>query len=283
MTTTPRPLFRRIVVGFDSAGEPQMLIETATRLARATRAAIHGVFVEDNRVMALAELPFVKVVHAPGSASAHIGAERMRAAITREAAACESLLSQSARRAQLAWSFGRTQGAFREQLERAADAGDLILVRADPHAGPAVSDALAVARSPRSKAAGLVVVPRLARPVRGPLALLAAGDKAPLQPLQLAASLAQERREPLTVLLVAPSQAAMAELEAALGQARVQRPLTVHRLIGGALDHLTHLLRDLGASLVAADLEGELFRNEAAALAVIAAAAAPVVLLRESA
>ncbi|WP_342643260.1 hypothetical protein [Rhodoligotrophos ferricapiens] len=278
--TTRSARFRRIVVGFDSAGEPHLLVETATSIARATRSAVHGVFVEDATLTTLADLPFVRLVQAPGAGPGQVTRERMQAAIQREATACERALSQSARRARLHWSFDRAHGLLRDEIETSAEAEDLVLVRADPHTGTTVLQALAAARSPRFKGAGLVVVPRLARPVRGPLALLSAADRFSPNVVQFAASLADARRENLGVLLVAPDEAAMTRLGSELHEAALHRPITIYRLIGGQLSHLAGLLREIGASLVTADLSGSPFRDDPTALALLSAAAAPVILLR---
>ena len=52
----------RIVVALDAASEHRAAIDTAARLAARWDAHLHGVFVEDDDLIRLAHLPFVRVV-----------------------------------------------------------------------------------------------------------------------------------------------------------------------------------------------------------------------------
>lgn len=275
--------FRRVVVGFDSSADPDNLLQAATKLARATRAQIHGLFIEDRSALALAELPFVRVVHYSGATAGQAAtAQNMRAAMIRAAATCEAALSQSARQAKLSWSFGRASGAFHEQIEALAEAGDLIVVHADPYARSAVFGAFALARRPHSKVAGVVVVPRLRRPICGPLAILTERDPAPARTLQLAAELASDRNEALTLILVADDDAGFTSLASLVDALPRPRRIRIHHLRGIGIHRLSSMLRDLAPSLITADLRAPLFEDDASALALIEAAAAPAVLLGET-
>jgi nucleotide-binding universal stress UspA family protein len=54
-----RPI-ERVVVPLDAASEHRTAIETAARLAARAKAALHGVFVEDEDLLRLASLPFAR-------------------------------------------------------------------------------------------------------------------------------------------------------------------------------------------------------------------------------
>jgi nucleotide-binding universal stress UspA family protein len=63
-----RPI-ERVVVPLDAASESQTAIETAARLAARTKAPLHGIFVEDEDLLYLAQLPFARQV-TPGAGAA---------------------------------------------------------------------------------------------------------------------------------------------------------------------------------------------------------------------
>ena len=54
------PTIRRIVVPLDAAAENRAAIETAVRLAARAKAALHGIFIEDEELLHVAALPFTR-------------------------------------------------------------------------------------------------------------------------------------------------------------------------------------------------------------------------------
>ena len=52
----------RVVVALDAVSENRATIDTAARLAARWRARLHGVFVEDDDLLRLANLPFARQV-----------------------------------------------------------------------------------------------------------------------------------------------------------------------------------------------------------------------------
>jgi len=54
------PPIERVVVPLDAASENRTAIDTAARLAARNEAPLHGIFVEDQDLLRLAELPFVR-------------------------------------------------------------------------------------------------------------------------------------------------------------------------------------------------------------------------------
>ena len=279
MTRSRSPRFTRIVVGFDSADEPQPLLQSVTVLARATRARVVGLFVEETNMMALADLPIVRFVQVGGGSSTTLNADRMRSALARQAAACEAALSRVAEQARLEWSFSRSRGSLREQITEQAEQGDLLVVRADPYNDQAALQALDLARQACHRASGVMVIPRLARAIRGPVALVTAGDANPLAAVALAAQVAQERREPLTVVLAAPNADMLKSIEDELRQFEFRGRVMVQRLVSPRVSQVAALLREIGPSLITANLHGGLFDDDQVALGMIKAAAAPVILL----
>ncbi len=99
----------RIVVPLDAASESRTAIETAARLAARSQAKLHGIFIEDEDLLHLANLPFVRQV------TLHTGSETFdREQIERQwraaAARARADLSVAAAQHGVAWSFETVRG-----------------------------------------------------------------------------------------------------------------------------------------------------------------------------
>ncbi len=106
-------------------------METAITLAAAVGASLIGLFVEDTNLVRLGGLPLASVTSALTGARRPLAAGEMERALRVEAAWLEQLLSESAARTRIAWSFVVTRGEiFAEAASRDAD---LIVLGARVH------------------------------------------------------------------------------------------------------------------------------------------------------
>ncbi|HJU18729.1 MAG TPA: Lon-insertion domain-containing protein [Stellaceae bacterium] len=103
----------RVVVPFDAASDTHNAIAAAVRLAAHAKARLHGVFIEDEDLLHLADLPFARhVTWAAGSAP--LSDQEIARQLRGAAARVRQELEAAARRNRVEWSF--------EVLRLAADA-----------------------------------------------------------------------------------------------------------------------------------------------------------------
>lgn len=174
----------RVVVGLDVFASVESAIEVATRLARASRAELAGLFVEDEALFSAARLPFAAIVGHTGTLRSfdRAGLERqLRAAQARARRA----LTGAAEGARLTWSFQVTRGGVLVQLMSSARRHELIVLGGSGAPQGAPHSTLAVLGDRFALDNGLLeVATRVAREQAAELVvLLQAGADAPSRAL----------------------------------------------------------------------------------------------------
>jgi hypothetical protein len=213
----------RILVALDARPESLRSLERTVALAAELGAEIAALFIEDEELMRLCDLPVVEVTLRGGTVR-RPEAATLRREVRARASAARKALERAAVTRRVAWSFQITRGRIREEVERGSPGTDVVTLR----------------RSTRwRRSTGR------AAPVVG--AVLEGDDR---RPLALAARLAQASGAPLLVLVPEPDLAdpdgARARIESAIG---ADTPATVagyrpgpeglaHRLAGLDLDVL---------------------------------------------
>jgi nucleotide-binding universal stress UspA family protein len=94
----------RIVVALDATSENRTAIATAARLAARWKAHLHGVFVEDDDLLRLANLPFARVVTL-GFGVETLSLQQARRQMRAFAERARHELAAAARRHRVEWSF----------------------------------------------------------------------------------------------------------------------------------------------------------------------------------
>lgn len=118
----------RVVVPLDAASETGNALAVAARLAAYAGVPLHGVFVEDEDLLRLARLPFVRHVMAEADLeppSVEAIAQQLRAAAER----ARRELAAAARRNRVEWSFEVVRLAAEAPLVAASE-GDLVVAGA---------------------------------------------------------------------------------------------------------------------------------------------------------
>ena len=218
--------FRRVLVALDSSAASDATLEVAAGLAAATASELAGLFVEDQDLLRLAELPFAREIQLTKALTRALEPAlvlqdlRAQAAVAREAMARQAALHR------VSWSFQVTQGRSEDAIFLAAAAGDIIAVARG--FGPLARFGR-VSRELRALAA------------RAPGPLLLAGDGGGGRPgtvllpydaspaaegmLAIASDLAQVRREPLEIMLLGETAPPMEDIanhiRAASGKSRI--------------------------------------------------------------
>lgn len=118
----------RIIVTLDAASDPRAALDTAARLAAHARVPLHGIFVEDEDLLQLARLPFIRHVTA-GTESEPLSVAAVAMQLRAAAERARRELAAVAARYGVAWSFEIAPRAAGRVLFAAGD-GDLIVAGA---------------------------------------------------------------------------------------------------------------------------------------------------------
>lgn len=118
----------RVVVPLDAASENREAIETAARLAAHAKVPLHGVFVEDEDLLRLARLPFVRHVM-PGPGLEPLSVETLERQLRAAAERARKELAAAAARHRIDWSFEVVRRA-NGPLLAAASEHDLVVAGA---------------------------------------------------------------------------------------------------------------------------------------------------------
>lgn len=135
MAITPTTERARILLALDARGISAELMGHIVTMAARLQAELHGLFVEDERLLRAATLPFAREVAASGRERA-LEPARVQSASDDAAAAAALLLADHATRQDVRWSFATRAGLrLRAALDAAVDADVLLPARRASHAG----------------------------------------------------------------------------------------------------------------------------------------------------
>jgi hypothetical protein len=247
---------RRVVIACDVQDEIETAVREAAALAARWGVPVHGVFLQNENLRRLAELPFGRPVSlsSPG-ATPDFGTGELEALFSAFGAGMRRVLAEAAEAAGLDWSFAE----LRDVPSAASDAlgeGDILVLKAygGVHAGAWRP------RSPWESVAhdlgGMVLLRRGEAGGRRRVVLVlgaASGDHA--RSFDAARALTQPRDEIALITIAAPEAGSDAALEPALAAAGI-RPATIEQANG---------IADITARIAA--LDPRLIVVETAALA----------------
>lgn len=203
--TTRRVIRRRLVLEVWHGASDAPTMHTAAQFASMLDLGLHGLFIEDTSMLALAELEFVREIRLPTYEWETINAGRMQAELRHAAAAARRRLDQVAATVGVPTAFEILRGDPDDALAATLTADDVVVLAASAHAGARLTPGFArlYAAVDRS-AASVLLLPAGFTPRHGcVVALLAGADDPSLIP---AARIALRTREDL-VLLSAENEA----------------------------------------------------------------------------
>lgn len=243
MSNTAQTRQCRLIVELCHGGIDARTLRTVAECASLLELDLHGLFIEDEALLALAELPFVREIRLPTHEWQTVEAGRIAGELHRAAQDAQRLLRQVGETLGVPNAFEVRRGDPAETLAAFASGGDVIVI-AEPVApggrlAPGVSRLHAAAHG---SAASLLLLPGGFAPQHGPVvALLADADDPCLVPAARAAINTKER----LLLLVPAGDVSMADRvmqrSVALG---VPRSHSATRTLGGL--HAEDVLHALG-------------------------------------
>jgi hypothetical protein len=241
MTTTERTTHRRLIVELCHGGADEQTLRVVAECASVLE--LDGLFIEDEAVLTLSELPFAREICLPTHEWQKIEAGRIAAELHRAAQHAQRLLRQAAATLGLPNAFEVRRGDPAETMAAIASGSDVIVIAEPAAPGGRLAPGLSrVQAAAHGSAASVLLLPAGVTLHRGPVAALLADADDPSLPL--AARAAVNTREALLVLLPA-GDAAMAdkvvERAVALG---VPRARVTTRTLGGL--HAEDVVHALG-------------------------------------
>jgi K+-sensing histidine kinase KdpD len=117
-----------VVIPLDTAAEAGTAIETAARLAARANAPLHGIFVEDEDLLNLANLPFARQVTL-GAGTEPLTVERVELQLRAAAERARLAIAGAAERHTVACSFEGVRGSLQSALSGVSE-DDLVVASA---------------------------------------------------------------------------------------------------------------------------------------------------------
>lgn len=252
------PLIRRVLVALDASPSSLAVLEAAARLAETLRAELSGLFVEDENLLRIAELPFARAVESFSGTPRPLESRGLERGLRAEASRARRALEIVAERGLLRWSFRVTRGTVASEiLAAASEANLLVLGKAGWSASRLGPTASTVARSASGPT---LMVGREARV--GTTVVAYDGSPASERALTLAAALSRE--ESLTVVSIEPRASFTAEK----WLADQRRTASILELPQGDRSALVEVVRREGAGLLLVPV-GDSWRDEVALAALV--------------
>ncbi len=130
-----RPI-ARVVFACDAVGQHRTGIGAAARLASWLDAALHGIFIEDEALLHLADLPFARHIGASGGPLEAIERQNLLHQFEAHAARTRTAIEAAATAEKVAWSFDVVRGSI-AVASGALGGRDLLVIEAEsrPFAG----------------------------------------------------------------------------------------------------------------------------------------------------
>lgn len=179
---------RRIVMALDSASSVLPAIEAAAGLALGLNAQLAGLFIEDERLLRIAGLPFAREFGFASARARDLAPAAVEHALRAQAEQLRRLLAQTAERLSFAWTLEVVRGEVSRSLLARAEASDLLVLGRSEYAWPGA----------QRRADSAQRFPALAA---RPVAVVFDGSAAALRALSIGGTLAGVTGSALTVLI----------------------------------------------------------------------------------
>ena len=119
---------QNILVALDASPHSRAALDAAVRLAATFEAKVEGLFVEDETLQRAAQLPFAKEVRTYTAPPKRLSNQRLQRQLRYRATYAERTLQRAAEQAEISHTFRTVEGHVTEELLRAADGTDLLIL-----------------------------------------------------------------------------------------------------------------------------------------------------------
>ncbi len=252
-----RPLrrFRRITIALDSSGLNRAAVETAAMLAASTRAEFQAVFVEDEVLYTLADLPLVREVSREGTVVRSFARGDIERDLQAATAAARAAISAAARRASIEWQFEVMRGVADEMVPRMAGEAQVLALGSALARVGRVHRIESLRRSLQPGVGVLVTPPAASRTV-GAVVTMLGPDADIAAMIELTRLVAGENGRERRYVVVSDEEAECDRIAAELDAAGEPEPV---RCVLDDVALLARIARHLDAGLVIADIDQHAF------------------------
>ena len=255
---------RRVILDLYHGGADAETIRTAAEIARVLGLDLHGLFIEDEALLALAELPFAREFRLPAHQWSPLDTATIGAELRQAAARTRQLLDEIVQSVGVPGGFEVLRGDPATCMTDLCRTGDIIVIR-EPGT-PILQTTRNAARlhaAAQESAASVLLLPPFGKPRPGPIAVLVTHPADPC--LDVACRLARASGERLVILL--PEAAGAADwIKAHTGEQGLPadrviirripggEPGEILRALAGMREHLIVMTRTASPATAAAGI-----------------------------
>ena len=264
---------KQVVLRMGGGSANPLVVEAAVRVARALRGELRGMFVEDEDLLALADLPFAREISISGAPSRPLTSALLRKEMQAASQVMQQVFDRLVDAAQVSAAFeivhDATQALHALQKERVILAiGEPVAV-AGAHMLPEFNDF-----------AGLVVVGQRARRARGPIVAAVEGASDTARIVDTAEDLAREQGREVVLVIAAADHEEFARLSKEIRDALdPDTRFHVERAATRSPQELRLLARRYDAGLVMTQIGSSYARDPVAASRLVCLLDCPLLLL----
>lgn len=198
-TSADQPAMR-VLVALDASPHSAAALRAAARLAATMHAELHGLFVEDDRLLGLCNSPFSREVGTLTATVRPMTSLDVERKLRVMAATLRQQVAFVAAQAKVRWSFDVRRGAIDDEL-LAASEGALLLSLGRTNRFTRRGLGSTARRLTRTSMRPLLLLDQREE-LQGPVTLIYDGSASAQRALQLASQLIQQPQAPLTVMLM---------------------------------------------------------------------------------
>lgn len=234
---TEAPTVQRVVVGLDSTSADADLLQVAAALALALRAELAGLYIEDEQLLRLAELPIARELGFPSARPRRLAPHDVQRALRVQADRARQLMAGLAEQLELSWTLEVVRGEMSRSALTFTTITDLLIVGGSQYRSLMMEKRRAPIAGYESLAAR-------------PVAVLFDGSGAALRALLVARLLAGESGSRLLVLIPAQDREAFQSLREEAANALEQQSADYMFIPGGDFDTLKRALQGQHAAAI---------------------------------
>lgn len=193
--------FHRMIIALGAGGASEEGLAAAAEIAALMGIEIEGLFIEDEAVLGLSALPFLREIEAGSLTSRPFDPARLESEMRLAAGARRRALAEAARRSRTAFRFQAVRGEIEAVVLRTAGASDIMVVIEPGGAAERTSHAAVTMRRAAMRShASVLYVPAPVRRRRGAVAAILGPGAEPVEVLRLAARVAAASNNDLVIL-----------------------------------------------------------------------------------
>lgn len=260
------PRFERIIVLLDSSRAARMALDAAAELAARRRAKLLGLFVEDIDLLRSASLPFGREIGFTSGRIRPMSTMDMERRLHQQAEQARRLLAAVGRRRAIEWRLQICRGQVEaETLAVTAPADLLVLGRTDWARDAGLRFGQLTVRIAATANCSVMVLGETPQAAHQSILVLYEGTEAGERALAVAAAMARDARQVLTILLPPAAENLAEDLEEAASNwaRRHKTPINFMRLPDVDAVTLAQALRQTGSRLLVLSRASQAVRNPA--------------------